>query len=456
MNTIRIMVWGDGVLKTGFSRVATSILDRWTMYKYSDGAAVFEIHHVATNYAPMRIARHYAQMGYAAQGEEEARRLRVEASYKTYAVYETDSFAQLNFGGKIAEDVWGIQPFVELMNQIKPDVILLFNDIWLIAKILPMIQSNEWWLKSHPNILGYFPIDGYFMKTDVYPALSTLKASATFTKFGAKQLEQEAVVIGHGVDTNVFYPYAHKTGEPLSKRDSVSFARQALRELLDKETAAWFNEGKFILLQANRNQVRKMYHKTINGYVKFLKENQMPDDVGLLLLGSPDDFMGSDWRKIVAFCASYHGLPSQAVRERIKYVQTGNVTDAQMNMIYNATDVGINTAKGGGWELVNFEHAATNAAQILPNNSCFTEIWADKAYMMACAEEEIYENNTPVMFLRPLLSEVTRQITAAYRDFKHNYPEFERRCKLCYDEAVSHSWDDVARKLAEFVIKNAR
>jgi glycosyltransferase involved in cell wall biosynthesis len=51
------------------------------------------------------------------------------------------------------------------------------------------------------------------------------------------------------------------------------------------------------------------------------------------------------------------------------------VNDDDLNLIYNATDVGINTSSGEGWGLISFEHAATGAPQLVPAHSACEELW---------------------------------------------------------------------------------
>ena len=47
----------------------------------------------------------------------------------------------------------------------------------------------------------------------------------------------------------------------------------------------------------------------------------------------------------------------------------GIVDDRELNLLYNACDVGITTSMGEGWGLVSFEHGAAGAAQIVPDHS---------------------------------------------------------------------------------------
>jgi glycosyltransferase involved in cell wall biosynthesis len=49
----------------------------------------------------------------------------------------------------------------------------------------------------------------------------------------------------------------------------------------------------------------------------------------------------------------------------------------QLNKVYNAVDVGINTCLGEGWGLVNTEHAATGRPQLVPDHTSLKEIFSD-------------------------------------------------------------------------------
>jgi glycosyltransferase involved in cell wall biosynthesis len=63
------------------------------------------------------------------------------------------------------------------------------------------------------------------------------------------------------------------------------------------------------------------------------------------------------------------------------------VTDERLNLIYNACDVGVNTAGAEGWGLVAFEHAATGAAQVVPGVPASRELWEDAALVLPAPPE---------------------------------------------------------------------
>ena len=440
------------MVKTGFSRVSTEILSRLVAMRDETNTPKFEIHHVAMNYTPKTFLKNveHAEPEIQKRINAEVSKLTIDATHLPYCVYPTDSEEPVEWKGQLIKDVYGVNTLLSLLEKIEPDVIVLFNDVWLVSDVIKKVQHHEWWLRHHPNILAYCPIDGYILRDEVEVPLKSITAVATYTKFGADQLRRigiDAEVIGHGVDVTMFYPFGS------DRLKSVAMAREMFRKQIIDGSREWFDDTRFIILQANRNQYRKMYSKTIEGYIRFLVENEMPDDVGLLLLGSAQDVMGSDWRRIIKFFTDYYDLDAGEVSKRIRFISGGNFSDAELNLIYNIANVGINTAKGGGYELVNLEHAATGAAQLVPDNSCFPELWYGKGYMMSCHDLDVLENQTPVAFKRVDAESVSLAIKEAYCDYKEKTP-YLNRCALCYQEALTHNWTDVAVQFADFVIKN--
>jgi D-inositol-3-phosphate glycosyltransferase len=63
------------------------------------------------------------------------------------------------------------------------------------------------------------------------------------------------------------------------------------------------------------------------------------------------------------------------------------VPDERLNLIYNACDVGVNSAAAEGWGLVSFEHAATGAAQLVPGHGACLELWRDAGVLLPVAAD---------------------------------------------------------------------
>jgi hypothetical protein len=58
------------------------------------------------------------------------------------------------------------------------------------------------------------------------------------------------------------------------------------------------------------------------------------------------------------------------------------VDDVELNLLYNACDVGITTSMGEGWGQVSCEHGAAGAAQIVPDHTACAELWRGRAELI--------------------------------------------------------------------------
>jgi glycosyltransferase involved in cell wall biosynthesis len=160
------------------------------------------------------------------------------------------------------------------------------------------------------------------------------------------------------VDTDLFHPLVAADAE--GRRHS---RREARQRLFPGRPEVW--DG-FLVLNANRNVWRKRVDLTLEAFADFARGKS---DVWLYL------HMGMNDRGV--------DLPALAARlgiaDRLLFT-TGSperpeVTDEHLNLIYNACDVGVNTATAEGWGLVAWEHAATGAAQVVPRHSACRELW---------------------------------------------------------------------------------
>jgi glycosyltransferase involved in cell wall biosynthesis len=68
------------------------------------------------------------------------------------------------------------------------------------------------------------------------------------------------------------------------------------------------------------------------------------------------------------------------------------IPSSDLNNIYNACDVGINTSVGEGFSLTNMEHAITGAPQIVPNHSALHEIYQDCGMLINTSYDWLFTN----------------------------------------------------------------
>jgi glycosyltransferase involved in cell wall biosynthesis len=127
----------------------------------------------------------------------------------------------------------------------------------------------------------------------------------------------------------------------------------------------------FIVLNANRNMPRKRIDLTIHGFALFAKNKSA--HVKLYLHMATED---SGWNVLVL--AKRYGIFNRLIMTQADNSRP-TFSDEQLNYLYNACDVGMNTTTGEGWGLPSFEHAATRAPQIVPRHTSLADLWKDAA-----------------------------------------------------------------------------
>lgn len=368
----KVLWFGDGFAKTGFAQVNTNIIKNLPSER-------FDVHHVAINYF----------------GDPH------ENTWKMYPA-------------AIRGDIWGYNRIPEFVDD-GFDGIFILNDIWVIARYLERIKK-EFNSNNIPSIVTYFPIDAVDLDPIWFKDFDIVSRAVAYTKFGQNQVQEATQVvipdvIPHGVDTSIFY----KMNE--SKMEIKKKIYPNRPDFIDS----------FIFLNANRNQPRKKLDLTMEGFALFAKGK--PENVKLYTHCGMKD-VGIDILKF-AF--------RLGIDNRLIITNTGrviqSVSDEKLNLIYNATDAGVNTSIGEGWGLTAHEHAATGAPQIVPDHSACKELFEDCGSLIP-----IYyrmRNNdtlTQSSYVRP--EDVAEQMQQLYTN-----PElFERNSTKCYNKFTSEEY----------------
>ncbi len=394
-----VVVVGDAVAPTGFARVLHSILGRL--------ADRYEFHHLGVNYG--------------GQPHEHA-----------WQIYPADG------GG----DLHGVRRVRDLVEKVRPRLVFLLNDPWLMGGYLDALGDCRAGIK----VIAYAPVDAGPLEAELVAPLTGLDHLVLYTRYGLQEMEASAAqlrrlrpdaaafpalsVVPHGVDSDLFRPLA---GPPTAAAPGdFAASRAAARRQLFVDPAlhdAW------IVLNANRNQPRKRIDATIKGFALFARDK--PPNVRLYLhMGMVD----CGWN--VVALARRHGIEDRLILTAEEHFLPA-VADDLLNQIYNACDVGINTSLGEGWGLVNLEHAATGAAQVVPRHSACAEIWDGAAELVEPVASLTMEGLlTEGRLVGP--EGVARALDRLYTDPSH----LRRLSAAAYQVATrpEYRWDDVARR----------
>ena len=326
----RILVAGDGGVPTGFARVMEGV--------FTPLAEHYEIHQLATNY-------------------------RGDPHNHPWRLYPAE----------VGGDRWGAGRVLPLVEKIRPRLVFVLNDIWVQHAYLQELRK----MKEPPPVVLYCPVDGGPLDAEDVEPLGGVRRCVAYTEFGREVIESAAAaqrskdpsfnfppveIIPHGVDTDTFRPLEAEGVSPRLHARRLLFP--GLEDL----------EGRFIVLNANRNQPRKRIDTTVRGFALFAEGK--PPGVNLFLHMGVEDV---GWN--VVRLARRYGVEDRVLMSSLnKVMQT--VSPQQLNRVYNACDVGVNTSTAEGWGLPSFEHAATRAAQIVPRHSACAELWEGSAVLV--------------------------------------------------------------------------
>lgn len=261
-------------------------------------------------------------------------------------------------------DVFGVDKFYQILQQIRPDVCFILNDVWIGmeygAKIAEFKNDNP---DSTTKFVLYTPIDAENIKPMFIEGIGMYDNVVTYTEFGKNQLvlggysKFHIDVVPHGVNTKVF--------KPLNKAE----VRKAMNIGVDD----------YIVLNVSRNQPRKRLDLYFYIFSEWVKRYSLPKNVRVYYHGALRD-VGID---IMQWC-EYLGIQDRLVISSPELTANRGLTEDNMNMVYNSADVFFTTTAAEGWGLPIAEAMATGVPAILPNHSALPEWTGGNAHFVPC------------------------------------------------------------------------
>ena len=276
-------------------------------------------------------------------------------------------------------DVFAAFQAKSLIEEINPAVLFILHDIWMFEYYLRILGPYRDRLK----IVCYIPLDGRITNEEDAAPLERADRVVVYTEFARTQFEQafrrlrekrgggeypELAVIPHGVDLDCFHPSPELLEASFASEGRVEAKKRVFADLRETDES-------FVVLNASRPDKRKRIDLTIEGFARFAADK--PANVRLCLH------------------QAYRGLPELEEQTRLLIrrlgleqriylnpLAGGIINDTDLNLLYNACDVGINTSMGEGWGLVSFEHGAAGAAQIVPDHTACGELWRGRGELI--------------------------------------------------------------------------
>jgi D-inositol-3-phosphate glycosyltransferase len=334
-------------------------------------------------------------------------------------VEEQKDFRMFPASNRFQQAPFGEERIREIVEREKPNVVFTLNDPWIASDQYRRIQDLH--KQGKFKFVGYLTMDSYNWLGGIDPHIAEWDAVVTFTEFGAHEflkagINKPITVIPHGLDADVFYPVDKKEArKKLGLKDDI-----------------------FICFNGQRNQPRKRIDITIAAFAQFAVGR--PDTQLYLHMGLKDQ--GWDAMGLFAREMRKHGLdPNNRIIMTTNSPQPPNVPVEMLNTIYNVADVGINTTKGGGWELVNFEHAACRVAQVVPDHTSTKEIFERYGELIRCDHIDVDPN-----FGREMPCPSTDHLVEILTDLYENREKLDRLAQSCYERVTEDQfkWDNIS------------
>jgi glycosyltransferase involved in cell wall biosynthesis len=252
----------------------------------------------------------------------------------------------------------------EVIRKKQPQVVMIYNDMGVVANFMEAIRKS-----GIPRTFKIWIYCDQVYTTQLQAYIDIMNRDAdrifTFTASWKACLKEQGVtrpidVLLHGFDSETVFPLP--------------------KELARK--AASLPQDIFLFLNLNRNQPRKRHDILIMAFVELIVKNPTKP---LYLLCVCDRGERGGWWLFELFSRELklRGVDLEPYANRlIITAQNMNFRDEDINMFYNAADVGITTADGEGWGLCQFEQMGVGIPQVVPAIGGFKEYCNDTNSIM--------------------------------------------------------------------------
>lgn len=319
-------------------------------------------------------------------------------------------------------DQLGVRRLAELAEREKPEVILIVNDPWIVARYLAAYGGDV-------PCVAYMPVDGMSLRPVHVVPLNRLACAVAYTQFGLNELTRagltcEAMVIPHGIDRDLFFP----------------LDRAEIRG------AMGMDQDTYAVLILDHNQVRKRLDIAFDAFRLFAQDT--PETVKLMYHGPLAEPQGWDIRAMAADL----GIEQRMIYTARDIGPLRGVARDQLRLIYSMCNVKLSTTSGEGWGLTTTEAMACGLPCVLPRNSALAEWAADAALMVDCPVPMRHAGGINTVGCVPHATDVAAALGELYRCPQCRDELRERGLALVQQER--YQWPIIARQF-DYVLRAA-
>ncbi len=264
-----------------------------------------------------------------------------------------------------AKDAFGMDILADTLERLKPDILLIYNDIIVTCRAFnTLLQYRA--VNPETRFVSYLDLVYPYEKLALIRHVDrNTDHILVFSECWRRNLLEMGVspkkvwVFPHGFSEDLFYPLPNDIAK-------AYFG---------------FADTDFIILNANRNTYRKAQDIALRAFVQFLVHEHWDPRIKMFLHCAPTSSSGYVIEDVLEVEACRHNVDVATIKARIFTFPSDKryVEDAEMNLLYNAADVGLNTCMGEGFGLCQLEHAALGKPQIVSRVGALADIFEYEA-----------------------------------------------------------------------------
>lgn len=231
------------------------------------------------------------------------------------------------------------------------DIIIIFNDSIITTALIGTLVKECWDEKKNFKLISYMDQVYKYQKKEYIQILNTFfDGIITFTPYWQEIATKLGITkplynFPHGFDYNLYYPIPQ------------NIARLYYN----------YDDNDFMILNLNRNQPRKRWDISIIAWCKFLEMcySKFKNINNLKLVVGTQ--MNGYWDLMEIFQNEirFTEIPwDEAKNTLVKIENPQQLSDRDINILYNACDIGLNTADGEGFGLCTFEGLGVGKPQV--------------------------------------------------------------------------------------------
>tara|TARA_Y100000310_G_scaffold241139_1_gene245057 strand:- start:12280 stop:13560 length:1281 start_codon:yes stop_codon:yes gene_type:complete len=328
-------------------------------------------------------------------------------------------------------DPYGKQAFLDALKTKDYDFVFVINDSFVVSKMGEKMEAIRQELlntnRKPFKLVYYYPVDCH-LRPEWAGMVRTADRAVAYTNFAADETEKVIGtrphrVIYHGVDTENFFPIPDRERQ------------------LHREKFFDADDDTFIVVNINRNSLRKDVARTIYTFAQFHKRHpnsklylhMLPRDAGgggyPVDLIPPIEEMGLEPNKDVFFPNNYDPSAGYPV--------------AILNQLYNCADLYMSTHLGEGFGLTQFEAMAAGVPVLVPDNTVTPELVDGRGYVYPCRGITYVDGSG--FRKQGLTEDIDEKLEEAYLDWEADSPQRNKYVEEGFKFVDKYSWGNVTR-----------